>query len=413
MKIADFFLKNNNIFQLSSNKKNALCDMRLFSDVCFSNQSINNTFIDLQWFAAEDEGRTEDATEYKISEARKKGRVAKSGDLNSSIVMFLPVIALFIFGKFIFNSCMELITFFYERCTSEVLISSKWFGIFINYFVYLIFPITFTAMLAGVIGNVIQNRGFIFSAEPIKPDFNKIVPNFARFFKRAFFSIESLFNLGKSIFKVVVISIIGYSVVSASLPKMISLLGVNFVTGISFIAFEAIKILFFSCVFLIIFSIPDYFFQKKQFMESLKMTKQEVKEEYRMLEGDPVVRSRVKKQMQEILSKKTIQNVREADVLITNPTHFAVAIKWERKTMEAPMVMAKGEDNVARHIKRIAREANVPIVENKPLARSLYATVKVGEMIPPMYFNAIALILSKIYSMDEKKMREMTGGRDN
>ena len=143
------------------------------------------------------------------------------------------------------------------------------------------------------------------------------------------------------------------------------------------------------------------------------MTKQEVKEEYRMLEGDPVVRSRVKKQMQEILSKKTIQNVREADVLITNPTHFAVAIKWERKTMEAPMVMAKGEDNVARHIKRIAREANVPIVENKPLARSLYATVKVGEMIPPMYFNAIALILSKIYSMDEKKMREMTGGRDN
>lgn len=191
---------------------------------------------------------------------------------------------------------------------------------------------------------------------------------------------------------------------------MISLLQVSFAQSISFIAIEAAKILFFSCIFLIVFSIPDFFFQKKQFMESLKMTKQEVKEEYRMLEGDPIIRARVKKQMQEILSKRTVQSVKEADVIITNPTHFAVAIKWDRETMEAPMVTAKGEDNTARYIKNIARKNNVPIVENKPLARSLYATVAVGQMIPPMYFNAIAIILSKIYSMDENKMKEMTGG---
>ncbi len=394
-------------------KKSNLKDVKSYNVVDLYNTDFSKTFIDLQWFAAEDEGRTEDATEYKISEARKKGRVAKSGDLNSSIVLFLPVISLFVFGRFIFDSCIELIMFFYERSTTEELFSGKWFSIFISYFVWLVFPITFTAMLAGVVGNIIQNKGFLFSVEPIKPDFNKIVPNFARFFKRAFFSTESLFNLGKSIFKVVVISAIGYSIIRLSIPKMVSLLEVSFATSISFIAVEAIKILFFSCIFLLIFSIPDYFFQKKQFMESLKMTKQEVKEEYRMLEGDPIVRAKVKKQMQEILSKKTVQNVREADVLITNPTHFAVAIKWERKTMEAPMVVAKGEDNVARYIKRIARAADVPIVENKPLARSLYATVKVGQMIPPMYFNAIALILSKVYSMDEKKMREMTGEYDN
>ena len=145
-------------------------------------------------------------------------------------------------------------------------------------------------------------------------------------------------------------------------------------------------------------------------MESLKMSKQELKEEYKMLEGDPIIRARVKKQMQEILSKRTVQSVKEADVIITNPTHFAVAIKWDRFTMEAPMVTAKGEDNIARRIKRIARDNNVPIVENKPLARSLYATVAVGQMIPAMYFNAIAVILSKVYSMDEQKMKEMTGG---
>ena len=374
------------------------------------NVLLDRTFIDLQWFSAEDEGRTEEATEYKINEARKKGRVAKSGDLNSSIVVFLPTLMLFFLSGFIFKSCMELISFFYDRSTIENLFSNKWFYIFINYFLTLVLPITLSAMLAGIIGNIVQNKGFIFSLEPIKPDFNKIVPNFAKFFKRAFFSTESLFNLGKSLFKVVVISIIGYSIIVTSIPKMISLLQVSFAQSISFIAIEAAKILFFSCIFLRVFSIPDFFFQKKQFMESLKMTKQEVKEEYRMLEGDPIIRARVKKQMQEILSKRTVQSVKEADVIITNPPHFAVAIKWDRETMEAPMVTAKGEDNTARYIKNIARKNNVPIVENKPLARSLYATVAVGQMIPPMYFNAIAIILSKIYSMDENKMKEMTGG---
>ena len=370
---------------------------------------LSTTFIDLQWFAAEDEGRTEDPTDYKISEARKKGRVAKSGDLNSSIVVFIPTLVLFFLGSFIFRSCMELVSFFYERSTKEELFDGRWFGVFINYFLWLVLPITISAMIAGIVSNIVQNRGFIFSSEPIKPDFNKIVPNFARFFKRAFFSAESLFNLGKSIFKVVVISIIGYSIIAMSIPKMVSLLQVNFATAIGFVAIEASKILFFSCLFLIVFSIPDYFFQKKQFMESLKMSKQEVKEEYRMLEGDPIIRARVKKQMQEILSKKTVQSIKEADVIITNPTHLAVAIKWERHMMEAPMVTVKGEDNVARRIKRIARANGVPIEENKPLARSLYATVEVGQMIPPMYFNAIAVILSKVYSMDEQKMKEMTG----
>ena len=167
-------------FSNDGNKKEA-------TRVVLGQKKLSSTFIDLQWFAAEDEGRTEDPTEYKISEARKKGRVAKSGDLNSSIVIFFPTLVLFFLGGFIFKSCMELISFFYERSTQEELFSGKWFGIFINYFLWLVLPITLSAMLAGIVSNIAQNRGFIFSSEPIKPNFNKITPNFARFFKRAFF----------------------------------------------------------------------------------------------------------------------------------------------------------------------------------------------------------------------------------
>lgn len=366
--------------------------------------------VHLQWFAAEDEGRTEDPTQYKIRKAREEGRVAKSSDLNSAVVAFMPALALFFLGGYIFRSCTEIITFFYERCTSEYPLSAVWYSVFIRYFLRLVLPITLSALISGVISNLVQNRGFIFSTKPIQPNFNKIAPNFARFFKKAFFSSESLFNLGKSLFKVAVIVLIGYLVIKNNIPKMISLLNVDFAKAVFFTAGLAAKILFSSCLFLIAFSIPDYFFQKKQFIESLKMTKQEIKEEYKQLDGDPVIRARVRKQMQEILSRQTVKNVKEADVVITNPTHFAVAVKWEKETMTAPAVTAKGADGAARQIKKIAADNGVPVIENKPVARGLYMTVAVGQTVPYDYFEAIALILARVYSMDESKKEEIING---
>lgn len=366
--------------------------------------------VHLQWFAAEDEGRTEAPSEYKMRKAREEGRVAKSNDLNSAVVAFMPVLALFLLSGFIFRSCTEILTFFYERCTTGHAINGAWFNVFVRYFLRAVLPITLSALVSGIAVNIAQNRGFIFSTKPIQPNFSKIAPNFARFFKKAFFSGESLFNLMKSLIKVIVIVLIGYLVISSNLPRMVSLLSTDFAKAVFFIAGTAAKILFAACLFLIAFSIPDYFFQKKQFMDSLKMSKQEIKEEFKQLEGDPVVHARVRRQMQEILSRTTVKNVKEADVIITNPTHFAVAIKWEKETMAGPTVTAKGEDNTARRIKRIAADAGVPIVENKPVARGLYMTTAVGQMVPYDYFEAIAVILAGVYRTNEAKKKEFLNG---
>ena len=280
-----------------------------------------NKTIGLQWFAAEDEGRTEDPTEYKIRKAREEGRVAKSQDLNAAMVVLLPVISLIIMGPYTFKSLMQVIAFFFERCTTEDAINRAWFGIFITYFFKTVFPITAVALISGVLGNIIQNRGFLFSTKPIQPDFKRVTPNFVRFFKRALFSAEGLFNLAKSLFKVVIIGFIGYLVIKNNITKMIALLQSDFPNSIIFIAKTAAQILVYAAIALVLLSIPDYFFQKRQFSESLKMSKTEVTDEYKELEGDPMVKAQINRQMQAILQKTGIKNVPDADVVITNPTH--------------------------------------------------------------------------------------------
>ena len=363
-----------------------------------------NKTIGLQWFAAEDEGRTEDPTEYKIRKAREEGRVAKSQDLNAAMVVLLPVISLIIMGPYIFKSLMQVIAFFFERCTTEDAINRAWFGIFVTYFFKTVFPITAVALISGVLGNIIQNRGFLFSTKPIQPDFKRVTPNFVRFFKRALFSAEGLFNLAKSLFKVVIIGFIGYLVIKNNITKMIALLQSDFPNSIIFIAKTAAQILVYAAIALVLLSIPDYFFQKRQFSESLKMSKTEVTDEYKELEGDPMVKAQINRQMQAILQKTGIKNVPDADVVITNPTHYAVALQWKQGVMPAPMVISKGVDATAQNIKRIARENDIPTIENVPLARALYANVDLGQIIPSEYYQSLSIIFLKIYSMKEKEM---------
>ena len=380
-------------------EKYALLYKKYFSqeDILF------NKTIGLQWFAAEDEGRTEDPTEYKIRKAREEGRVAKSQDLNAAAVVLLPVIALIIMGPYILKSLTQLIAFFFERCTTEQVINGAWFMVFIRYFFKTVFPITGAALISGVLGNIIQNKGFLFSTKPIQPDFKRITPNFARFFKRALFSAEGLFNLAKSLFKVVIIGFIGYLVIRNNMEKLIATLQVNFANSIFFIAKTGAKILAYSAIALILLSIPDYFFQKRQFTESLKMSKTELTDEYKELEGDPMIKAQINRQMQAILQKSGIKNVPDADVVITNPTHYAVALQWKPGVMPAPMVISKGNDAVAQNIKRIAREHDIPTVENVPLARALYANVDLGQVVPNEYYQSLSIIFLKIYSMKDKQ----------
>jgi flagellar biosynthetic protein FlhB len=372
---------------------------------CTEPFALRSGFLDLQWFAAEDEGRTEDPTEFKIRKAREEGRVAKSQELNGALILLLPLLSLIAFAPWMLKTFMEMIRFFYERCTTSDPFDPVLVAVFFRYFVLLALPVTLTALISGIVSNVIQNGGFIYSLKPITPQFSKIAPNFARFFSRALFSAEGLFNLAKSLGKVAAIVLVAYTTIKGEIPKLVSILDAGLVSSFFFIASMASRILLSAALVFLLISIPDYLFQRKQFIESLKMTKQEIKEEYKQMEGDPLVKSRLRQRMRELLSQNMAVNVPKADVIITNPTHYAVAMQWDKTTMRAPMLTAKGADQLALRIKQIARDANVPIVENKPLARALYAEVEIGDIIPDEYYQALAVILAKVYALDSRKSR--------
>jgi flagellar biosynthetic protein FlhB len=175
--------------------------------------------------------------------------------------------------------------------------------------------------------------------------------------------------------------------------------------GITTVSSLAIRMLIISALLLLALSIPDIIFQRRQYRESLKMSRQEVKDERKMYDGDPQVKSRLRQRMRELLTRNMIANVPKADVVITNPTHFAVALEYDRETMPAPRVSAKGADEMAFRIRRIAGDNAVPIIENKPLARALFAEAEVGDIIPLAYYEAVAVILSRVMNLNDERRR--------
>ena len=361
------------------------------------------SLIDLQWFAAEDEGKTEEPSDYKLEQARKEGRVAKSQEVAGALVLLLPVITIILLAPYIFKNCVGIFQFYFSRVVSSDVEDPALIGAFFNYFLKIFVPIAVIAIVSAIAGNVIQTTGFLFSTKPIEPKISNIAPNFARYFKKTIFSFEGAFNIVKSIIKITLIFVISFLIIKNDLPNLLMLMKVSLWSGFRFIAKMAAKILLVSAVIFLLISIPDYFIQRRQFRESMKMTKQEVKEEYKQLEGDPLVKSRLRQQFQQMLYANLPKIISEADVVITNPTHYAVAIKYSAEVQPAPMVTAKGEDEVAQRIKKIAREKDVEIVENKTLARELYAKVEIGDIIPEEYYSAMSIILANVYSLKGKK----------
>ena len=362
-------------------------------------------WIDLQWFAAEDEGRTEEPTEQKIRKAREEGKVAKSAEFTSALVLLFPIITLGILGSYILATTVEMMRYFLSL-SSEIDIRSdaRIIPAFFNYFIRITVPIFTVAFVAALLGNIFQ-VGFLFTAKPITPDFSKILPRFGRFFKRAFFSGEAALNLGKSVFKIIVIGLIAFLNIRGKLEDIALLVASTFWQSLQTITGTAFQILVESAIALLLLSIPDYMFQRFQHRQSLRMSRQEVKEERRMSEGDPLVRSRLRERMRELLTRNMMRSVPNADVVVTNPTHYAVAMEWNRRTMDAPTVTAKGMDNIALKIREIAEESNVPCIENKPLARALYAEVEIGDIIPEKYYEVMALVLAQVYKMNGRTMR--------
>jgi flagellar biosynthetic protein FlhB len=365
--------------------------------------------MDLQWFAAEDEGRTEDPTEHKIRKAREEGKVAKSQDLSGAIVLLFSIVTIALIAPYLLRTMEEMVSFYLVNSTEiDVRSDGTAARAFYDYFVRLVVPVGAVAFVAAVLGNVIQ-VGFLFSTKTITPDFSKVAPKFGKYIQRSFFSAEAGFNLAKATGKVLIIGSIAFLNVQSRLGRIMNLVNVPFQQGFRLVATLAFNVLFQVALVLVFLAIFDYMFQRYQHRESLKMTRQEIKEERKTYEGDPLVKNRLRQRMQEILGRNMIRKVPEADVVVTNPTHFSVALEYKREQMEAPTVTAKGEDNMALRIRELARESGVPLVENRPLARALYAEVELGDTIPEKYYEAVVAVLKQVYSMDEQRRRAAMG----
>jgi flagellar biosynthetic protein FlhB len=207
-----------------------------------------------------------------------------------------------------------------------------------------------------------------------------------------------------------VIGIVAYVIIRSKIEMLMNLQTFNLWASIHLIAGLTMQLLIISALLLLALSIPDMLFQRWQYRESLKMTKQEVKEERKMYEGDPLIKSRLRQRMRELMTRNMIVNIPKADVVITNPTHFAVALEYNHDTMAAPMVTAKGADELAFRIRKIASDNGVPLVENRPLARALFAETEIGDIIPETYYQAIAVVLGSVNAINEERRRKTAYG---
>ncbi|WP_455721038.1 flagellar biosynthesis protein FlhB [Agathobacter sp.] len=359
---------------------------------------------DLQWFAQDGEGgeKTEPATDKKLKDAREEGKVAKSKELTAAFDLIVLFLVLKIFISYVGGKLLGIFSYIYDRmpdflAETQKSISSISVRNFINdiliQFLLIVLPFFVFGVAITLLISIIQ-VGWKISTKPMAPKFDKFNP--INGFKRMF-SKDSFFELVKSILKIGVIAYVAYTSIKSHendifimyelpLKQAVALIG-------DIIINTGLKI---SIVYLIV-GVVDFAYNKHKFNEDMKMTKQEVKDEFKNTEGDPQIKGQQKRRMQEASQRRMMQDVPKADVVITNPTHFAVAIKYDSDTDQAPVVIAKGQDYVAFKIKEIAKENNISIVENKPLARMLFHNVDLGSEIPPELYQSVAEILAVLY----------------
>jgi flagellar biosynthetic protein FlhB len=362
--------------------------------------------IHLQWFSDEDEdapGKTEQPTEHKLQRLREEGQVVKSQELVGAIGLFLPALLILFLAPYMLRTCVEMLRFYFLRAveldaTKDGIIS----GVFLIYFIKLVWPILLVSVVAAIFSNLVQLGSFLFTTKPITPNFSKVLPRLGQYFKRIF-SIEGTYNFFKSIAKLLIIGGVAFTFIYMDFEKLLNLQKVDIFSALCTVASIAVKMLLVSAILLIILSIPDYMFQRWRFRERNKMTRYEIKEESKQYEGDPQIQGRIRSRFRELLRQNISATVPKADVVITNPTHLAVAVQYEQKTMAGPMVVAMGADEMAARIRKIAMENDVPLVENKPLAQVLYKETEVGDIIPYEYWNTVALILSKVWYLNEER----------
>lgn len=359
----------------------------------------------LQFFG-EGGDKTEKATPKKLEDARKEGRVARSSDLINGLMLLLMFFVLRIFGSFMAKGFLESFTKYYNK-TSDIALEifdvrqsvSLGNEIVIDIIIACL-PVLIGSFFVAFVGNIIQ-VGWKVTTKPLKPKLDRLNP--VGGLKRMF-SQEKVVELIKSILKVLAIAIVAYNEVKDRWKFILNLYDFEFMQAVinifNIVLDVGIKI---SIIFVII-GLADFGYQKWKHLHDLRMSKQEVKDEMKQSEGDPQVKGRIRQKMREGARRRMMQELPKADVVITNPTHFAVAIKYDREKAEAPYVLAKGADYVAATIKDAAKEHKIEIVENKPLARMLYYNVEIGDQIPPELYQMVAEVLAYVYSIKNKEV---------
>ena len=354
--------------------------------------------FDLQLFA--DGDKTEEPTAKKREDARKKGQVGKSQELNTAFVLLMGFFMLKILWDTIYLNIADYTKYILSHPAQTVdteTVIQLFLGI-VELLAKTSFPIMLAIMFIGLGINFFQ-VGLNFNTEAMEPKLDKLNPinGFGRIFSK-----RALVEMVKSIFKIIVIGAALYVVLVDHVLSMPQFIFFGLETSLGQIADIIFNMAFKICGLILVLGVLDLAYQKWQTTQDLKMTKQEVKDEFKQSEGDPQIKGKIKQKQRQMAMARMMQEVPKADVIVTNPTHFAVALEYH-KGMTAPVVLAKGQDLVAQRIKEIAREAGVAIVENKPLARALFASTEIGDAVPQELYQAVAEVLAYVYRLKHRR----------
>jgi len=351
--------------------------------------------------AEQDQERTEEATQRRREDFRKRGQVANTRELSSVLILLSAALALWLLGRFFMQQLSDVITqslgpFLLDAARRGDYVPAVMFAV--KKSVMILAPLLGIFVVMGVASTVLQT-GFLNNEEALTPKFERLNP--VEGLKRLF-SLRAFVEGLKSVFKLLLVAAVVFLLVKEHLIKVPILVNFSINQMVAFAGDLTVRLLGGVGVFMGVLAAADYFFQRWQLEKQMRMTKQEVKEEHKSNEGDPMVKARIRRIQREMANKRMMADVPKADVVVTNPTHIACALQYDPTTMAAPKLVAKGAGAVAEKIKAIAREHNIPVLENKPLARTLYKTLKVGQTIPRELFQAVAQVLAYVYRLKRK-----------
>ncbi|NQT29908.1 MAG: flagellar biosynthesis protein FlhB [Candidatus Saganbacteria bacterium] len=350
--------------------------------------------------------KSEEPTPHRLREAREKGQVAKSREITVAFVLLLAYSILKYIGPSMWLNLAEMTKSIYvliPEATTNFTINLAAYALLLGLraLALVLLPVFAIVFISTFLAEALQT-GFLLSFDPLTPKIEKLNPLEGM---KKMFSLQGLVELIKSILKIVIVFYIAWYAAKDDLPSIIILSEAQpwdiLALGASIVYKIAIRV----GLFYIAIAILDYLYKRWEYMKNLRMTRQEVKEEYKRLEGDPLVKQRMRDLQRQAAYQRMMGAVPQADVVVTNPTHIAVAMKYDTQTMKAPKLLAKGERKVAQEIRRIAETHEISIVENEPLARSIYRTTKINQEIPPDLYQAVAQVLAYVYKI--KKDREM------